>query len=531
MFCRESSKPASSLLLSSVYLQKEKDAKLTFFGYDVGRKGKGCSLKRVLMDISADLTRIALAEDGELKELYYESKREESLVGNVYAGRVASVMPNLQAAFVDIGTGRNGYYYYGNARAVSDAEKNAARPKVGDTLLLQVEKDAVGTKGAVLTGNFSFPGKFLVLLPKEGGEIGISRKITDSAERVRIREILTELLPPDCGAIVRTNGEGKSREEFEKEWKQLWVRCERLKTGEFLKPPALLLQENHPVKRAARDFYGADVEEYVVNDAESYRELLESGDFNGEGQPALKLHTDAIPLFESYYLESQGAKALEERVWLKSGGFLVIEETEACVVIDVNTGKAAGRGDLQKTILKTNLEAAEEAAKQMRLRNLSGIIIIDFIDMADAAAQKEVTQRLKKAVAQDRIKTVVVGMTELGLMQVTRKKTRPSLKRQMTTKCRACEGSGRLPSVEWTVTKMRREAQSVFAHTIYNRLIVRAEQPLLAAFAGSAGEWARLLEEKTGGTLRLEEAPLGFGRYEMRYEKQYEEKENKSDFS
>lgn len=142
--------------------------------------------------------------------------------------------------------------------------------------------------------------------------------------------------------------------------------------------------------------------------------MLESGDFNGEGQPALRLHTDAIPLFEAYFLESQSEKALDEHVWLKSGGFLVIEETEACVVIDVNTGKAAGRGDLQKTILKTNLEAAEEAAKQMRLRNLSGIIIIDFIDMADTAAQKEVTQRLKKAVAKDRIKTVVVGMTELG---------------------------------------------------------------------------------------------------------------------
>ena len=217
-----------------------------------------------------------------VKELYYESKREESLVGNVYAGRVANVMPNLQAAFVDIGAEKNGYYYYGNARAVSDAEKNSARPKVGDTLLLQVEKDAVGTKGAVLTGKFSFPGKFLVLLPEEGGEIGISRKITDSAERARIREILTELLPADCGAIVRTNGEGKSREEFERELKLLLEKCEKLKAGEFLKPPALISQENHPVKRAARDFYGADVEEYLVNEAESYREFLESGDFNGE---------------------------------------------------------------------------------------------------------------------------------------------------------------------------------------------------------------------------------------------------------
>ena len=169
------------------------------------------------MDISAGLTRIALAENGELMELYYESKRDESLVGNIYAGRVANVMPNLQAAFVDFGVGKNGYYYYGNARAVSDAEKNAAKPKAGDTLILQVEKDAVGSKGAVLSANFSFPGKFLVLLPKDAGEIGVSRKITSSEERERIRGIVAELLPEGCGAIVRTNGEGKTREEFEKE--------------------------------------------------------------------------------------------------------------------------------------------------------------------------------------------------------------------------------------------------------------------------------------------------------------------------
>ena len=472
------------------------------------------------MDISADLTRVALAENGELMELYYESKRDESLVGNIYAGRVANVMPNLQAAFVDFGAGKNGYYYYGNARAVSDAEKNLAKPKVGDTLILQVEKDAVGSKGAVLSANFSFPGKFLVLLPQDAGEIGVSRKITDSEERNRIREIVTELLPEGCGAIVRTNGAGKTEEEFEKEITVLAEKAEKLKKGAFIKPPALLLQENHPVKRAARDFYAPDVDEYVVNDKASYEELLETGDYNGENQPVLKLHQEKLPLFESYFLESQSEKALDEHVWLKSGGFLVIEETEACVVIDVNTGKAAGKGDLQKTILKTNLEAAEEAAKQMRLRNLSGIIIIDFIDMADENAQKEVTKRLEAAVKKDRIKTVVVGMTELGLMQVTRKKTRPSLKHQMTTKCRSCEGTGRLPSIEWTVTKMRREAESILAHTIYNKLTIRADERLLKAFAGQGNAYVKHLEDDYAGIILLEKAEIGFGQYQMEKEKE-----------
>ena len=238
-----------------------------------------------------------------------------------------------------------------------------------------------------------------------------------------------------------------------------------------------------------------------------------------EGQPVLRLHTEKTPLFEAYFLERQSEKALEEKVWLKSGGFLVIEETEACVVIDVNTGKAAGRGDLQKSILRTNLEAAEEAAKQMRLRNLSGIIIIDFIDMPEKKNQQELTRRLESAVKKDRIKTVVIGMTELGLMQVTRKKTRPSLRRQMTTKCRACEGTGRLPSIDWTVTKMRRQAESIFANTIYDEILVRADGRLLRAFAGEKDCWLKQLEMRFGGTVILEAAEMGFGIFEIEKQK------------
>lgn len=470
-------------------------------------------MKRVLMDISDDLTRIALAEDGELRELYYASKREESLLGNVYAGRVVNVIPNLQAAFVDIGAEKNGYFYYGAVRAVSDVGKNPARPKPGDVLVLQVEKDAVGAKGAVLTERFSFPGKFLVLLPKESGEIRISRKITASQERERIRRIMRELLPEGCGVIVRTNGAGRSDEEYGKELSGLLKKWEGVERGQFARPPALLLRESQPVLQAARDFYAADVDEFVVNDAKAYQALAETGDFGGENQPALRLYGEKIPLFEAYFLERQSEKALEEKVWLKSGGFLVIEETEACVVIDVNTGKAAGRGDLRRTILRTNLEAAEEAAKQMRLRNLSGIIIIDFIDMPEEDDRRELTQRLEAAVKRDRIKTAVVGMTELGLMQVTRKKTRPSLRRQMTTKCRACEGTGRLPSIDWTVTKMRRQAESIFANTIYDEITIRADSRLLRAFAGEG--YQKRLEERFGGTVRLEAAEMGFGEFEI----------------
>ena len=358
-------------------------------------------MKRVLMDIDTNLFRLALLENGEPVEFYVERKQTESLVGNVYAGRVEAVVPNLQAAFVDIGTGKNGYLYYGNTRAASGAEKEN-RPKAGDTLVVQVEKDAVGTKGAVLTRNISFAGKFLALLPNEGGEIGVSRKITNEAERRRMQEIMEELLPSDCGAIVRTNGAGRSKEEFQKELESLLQKWQSVKQAEYRKAPALLWQENIPVLKAARDFYSADLDSVVVNDKETYELLAATGDFSREGQPKLELYEEKTPLFASFYAESKLEKALSQKVWLKSGGYLVIEETEACVVIDVNSAKAAGRGDLEKMILKTNLEAAEEAAKQMRLRNLSGIIILrrDCPHQWSRAKQRGISEGTGKPVAE-----------------------------------------------------------------------------------------------------------------------------------
>lgn len=440
-------------------------------------------MKRVLLDIEEGITRVALVEDGKLVELYYETKREESLVGNVYVGRVDNVIPNLQACFVEIGSDKKGYLYYGTKRAVSDQGKNPARPKVGDTLIVQVEKDAAGTKGAVLTQTISYPGKFLVLVEDEG-EMGISRKITDGAERERIRGILKGILPNRYGVVVRTNGEGKTEEDFKKELQNLLEKAESIEKAQYRMAPVLLLQQSLPVEKAVRDFYSQDIDEFIINHQDTYKHLLETEDFNGGNQPSLLLYQEKLPLFEEYFVESQSQKALDEKVWLKSGGFLVIQETEACVVIDVNSGKAAGKGDLEKAIKKTNLEAAQEVAKQLRLRNLSGIIIVDFIDMSTVEHRNSVTKALEAAVKDDRIKTVVVGMTELGLMQITRKKTRPSLSKQMTTKCRQCEGLGRIPSIDWTVTKMRREVESILANTIYNQVTIQADSRLLQVFCG-----------------------------------------------
>ncbi|WMI80438.1 Rne/Rng family ribonuclease [Anaerotignum sp. MB30-C6] len=477
-------------------------------------------MKRVLLDIQDGITRVALVEDGKLVELYYETKRETSLVGNIYVGRIDNVIPNLQACFVEIGSERKGYLYYGNARAVSDEGKNTARPKAGDTIIVQVEKDAVGAKGAVLTQKISFPGKFLVLV-EEDGEIGISRKITDGEERERIRRVIKKVLPKGYGAVVRTNGQGKSETDYEKEISILLEKGRSIANWEFRKAPVLLLQQSLPVEKAVRDFYSESIHEFVVNNQEVYEYLLETGDFNGENQPKLLLYQGRLPIFEEFFVESQSQKALDPKVWLKSGGFLVIQETEACVVIDVNSGKGAGKGDLEKSIVKTNLEAAVEVAKQLRLRNLSGIIIVDFIDMSSQENKNNVTKALENAVKKDRIKTVVVGMTELGLMQITRKKTRPSLSTQMTTRCRQCQGQGRVPSIDWTVTKMRGEVESILANTIYNKVTVRADSRLLFAFRGQGDTYLNSLSQSFGGTVICESSDkFGFSLYEIVKEKQ-----------
>lgn len=449
-------------------------------------------MKRVLIDYEWDLFRLALLEDGEPVEFYVEQK--QSIVGNIYIGRVLQVVPNLQAAFVDIGTGKNGYYYYGKARAASDETKER-KPKVGEQLLVQVEKDPIGEKGAVLTQNISFAGKFLVLLPEEAGEIGISRKIKEETERQRIRAILEKLLPENCGVIVRTNGAGRTEQEFEKELRILLQKWTSIQNAEYRMAPALLWQENEPALKAVKDFYGADVDSFVVNDHATYQRLQETGDFDGEGQPFLQWYEDGTPLFSAYYVESKLEKALSQKVWLKNGGFLVIEETEACVVIDVNSAKTAGKGDLEKNIWKTNLEAAKEVAKQMRLRNLSGIIIIDFIDMVSKEYRQKLQKALEEEVAKDRIKTVVVGMTELGLMQVTRKKTKPSLQKQVTTKCRSCEGSGAVFSLDWTVAKMRRETKQCFATTTFRKISVSGDIRLLQVYAGKEQEFLATMKQ------------------------------------
>ncbi|MEA4971948.1 MAG: Rne/Rng family ribonuclease [Candidatus Metalachnospira sp.] len=399
-------------------------------------------MKRILVDSTSYGTRIGIVEDGILMELVYEKNNSLPIVGNIYVGKIMNVLPGMQAAFVDIGREKNAFLYYGDDK---DENGNPIKPKAGTDVLVQVEKAEIGNKGAVLTKKISFPGKFLVIIPGDS-KIGISKKITDDDERQRIKEIANELLPENYGIIIRTDGEGKSYEVYEKEIKMLLSRSKAVsKRADYIKAPVLLYIEINGVEKVVRDFFNDDIDEFVVNNEEDYNIILKLCDEMGFGSEKIKLYKDEVPLFLNYFVESQARAAFDKHVWLKSGGFIIIEQTEACVVIDVNTGKFIGKADLQKTILKTNLEAAAEIAHQLRLRNLNGMIIVDFIDMKAESDRKLLQKTLEEAVAKDRLQTIVVGMTELGLMQMTRKKKRQSIMHLMTKTCSVCSGTGRIP--------------------------------------------------------------------------------------
>ena len=294
-------------------------------------------MNRVLIDCFGHQIRIAIVEQGQLVEVLLENKEEKSIVGNIYAGKVVSVVEGMQAAFVDIGQEKNAYYYYGSQRAKTDTfEQKSKKPKTGDTVTVQVQKDAVGQKGAVVTDKIALIGKFLILLLTESGQINVSQKIENSDEKKRIKHCMEQILPKEYGVIVRTQGEHKTQEVFEQEIKYLLKQAEKIKnTKDFLMPPVLL--------------YEYDIDEIVINDKNRFETLQEQNVFEHI------IYTEKkASFFSEYFVEKQLQKALQQRVWLKSGGFIVIEQTEACVVIDVNTGKYKGKKNLEQTILKTN---------------------------------------------------------------------------------------------------------------------------------------------------------------------------------
>ncbi|HET6516476.1 MAG TPA: Rne/Rng family ribonuclease [Thermodesulfovibrionales bacterium] len=421
----------------------------------------------ILISVTREEIRVGLLEGGQVIEFYVERKRDASLVGNIYKGRVVKILPGMQSAFVDVGLEKAAFLYVADimtdleayAPFLDEEEKENSIDlfskrgrqdlpieeiiQEGQELLVQVSKDPIGSKGARVTSYVTLPGRYLVLMPNVE-HIGISRRISDEEERARLRAILETIKPRGYGFIIRTASEGCTEEELKKDMEFLLLLWENIQgKRDRVVAPTLLYSDLDLEFRSVRDLMSQDVERLVI-DSEDEADRVK--DFVKTYFPKLlskiEVYNDSEPIFDAFGVELDISRALGRRVWLKSGGYIVVDQTEAMTVIDVNTGKFVGKEDLEDTILKTNLEAVKEIAYQIRLRNLGGIIIIDFIDMEKLENREKVFNAFLEAMKRDRAKNTILHISELGLIQMTRKRVRESLGRTLCEACPYCEGKG-----------------------------------------------------------------------------------------
>ena len=403
--------------------------------------------KTMLITEHDERVRIAVLEGQELVEHYVTRVGARSMVGNVYLGRVQNVLPGMEAAFVDIGRGRNAVLYAGEVAYDEEVEESERRIehalKPGQSILVQVTKDPLGGKGARLTAQISLPGRFLVYVP-EGGVYGISRRLPD-AERRRLRDVLKKIRPSEVGVIVRTAAEGATEEDLAADLDRLKKTWESIKRkSRRAKAPVAIYEEPELTIRVIRDVFSpAEFQEIVTDSPEIFEKVRA---YLKDVAPGLlervRLHQGPLPVFEERHVIEQIHKALERKVWLPSGGYVVIDRTEAMTVIDVNTGKHVGKTNLEETVVGTNIEAAKEIARQLRLRDIGGIIVIDFIDMLLEKNRDLVIRTFREALAMDKTRSQVFDITPLGLLEVTRKKVSAGLVESFSETCPTCEGRG-----------------------------------------------------------------------------------------
>jgi ribonuclease G len=451
----------------------------------------------LLINVDIGETRVGLVEDGILGELYVERKSDRSPVGNVYVGKVTRVLPGMQAAFIDVGLDRAAFLHVEDLlkkgpELVEEDEgdkptKTKGKPqthvsratpirdvlKEGQSLAVQVAKGPIGTKGARVTSHVALPGRYVVFHP-EVDYVGVSKRIGNERERARLKEVVQGLKPEGTGVVVRTMATALTKKDLKGDIGYLvntWEKAKQ-KIASGKKPPFLVHEEPDIVLRAARDMFTEDVHELVVDDAREYqrvREFMES--FLPERVEDVRLYQGSEPLFDEFGVEDEIARALSRKVPLTSGGYLIIDQAEALTAIDVNTGRFTGKGkDVADTILQTNLEAVKEIGYQLRFRNIGGLIVVDFIDMEKANHRERVYQELLAVLKKDKAKTTAVRISEFGLVEMTRKRTRESLGRTLYEPCFYCDGTGHLQS-KTTICheifrQMRREQDSLPGYSI-----------------------------------------------------------------
>jgi len=462
--------------------------------------------EEVLINVTPQETRVAITGAGVVQELLIERAASRGLVGNIYVGRVARVLPGMQSAFVEIGLERAAFLHVGDIwnRGEQPIERILAE---GQPVLAQVLKDPIGTKGARLSTQVSLAGRLLVYLPGDP-HIGISQKIGDENGRAALRERLRELLPADekGGFIVRTLAESASEQELRADiayLRQLWSAIRERSLG--AQPPLCLYQDLSLAQRVLRDMVSADTARVMIDSRENHQKLAAfSEKYMPQVRERLEHYTGERPLFDLYNIETEIEKALSRRVELKSGGTLVIDQTEAMTTIDVNTGGFVGSRNFDDTVFKTNLEAAQAIARQLRLRNLGGIIIIDFIDMESVEHRNAVLEELRRGLARDRTRVTLNGFTALGLVEMTRKRTRESLAHVLCEPCPTCSGRGEVRTAHTVCYDILREILREARAFNAREYRVIAAQPVIDLFLEDESNSLAMLSDFIGKPISVQ---------------------------
>jgi ribonuclease G len=444
--------------------------------------------KEIVINAEGLETRVAILEEGKLEGFYVERDSEDRIVNSIFKGKIQNVEDSLQAAFVDIGMKKNAFIHYWDMipedAARLEAEEGIARNRngrkkkyapgemaklfpVGSEIVVQVTKGAIGTKGPRVTANLSIPGRYLVMMPGSNLK-GVSKKIEDAKERERLKSVLQRLpFPENLGLIVRTAGAGTRKISFARDTRQLletWTEIDRGRRE--LPAPCRLYKEPDVVERMVRDSLTEDIDRIVIDNKEEYNHIKDLvARISRRGRNRIKLYDGTSPIFEHFDVERQLESAFQRKVWLKSGGYLIFDETEALVAIDVNTGRHKGGKTQEEAIVEVNVEAAEEVARQLRLRNVGGLVVIDFIDMKSRRHQQQVYRTLKDAVRRDKARTNVLPVSELGLIEMTRQRAEESIRSANFSDCPYCHGRGKIKSaLSMSVEIQRRLSQIMRGH-------------------------------------------------------------------
>ncbi len=474
-----------------------------------GTRNNGTPKTEIIVNVSNRETRIAMLEDGQLME--YRVEREERVVGSIFKGIVQNVLPGMDAAFVDIGLERNAFLYvgdiipdegFGDNSPASIKRSELRRRKIkelikpGQQLMVQVTKGPRGTKGARVSTRIAMPGRYVVLMP-EASNVGVSRKIEDRTERERLRKLGDRITPEGFGLILRTECEGRTEQELRADiqfLQQQWVEISR--NAKRQRAPACVHKDQTLLFRTVRDMFGDSMDRMVIDDPDEYEKVhLVASAVAPDMRDKITLYDKDVPIFDFFNIEADLERLLQHKVWLKTGAYLVIDEMEALTAIDINTGKQVGSTSLNETILRANMESVDEVVRQLRLRDMGGIIVVDFIDMESEADRKKVLTAFTDCLARDRARTRVGRISSLGLVEITRKRTGESVTQEITEACPMCEGIGRIPSKEtvslWIERDMWRKSQEAG-----NAFLIECHPAVVEALIGLDGENVEELEHQ-----------------------------------